>query len=104
MDLGGGVKWLAMGFRWGPMRVLGQEAYFAGWKEVTKLRDLDMNLEAGCVLLRKLVADCNGDEEKAVKLYFGAERKGLARASLGLLPEFQKFVEARPHEETAAIR
>lgn len=101
IDVGGMERWTAMGTRFGPMQILGQEAFLAGWKEVEKLQDLDANLEAGCEVLKALTSKKN--EHHAVLLWFGQERKELARKALAMKPQFEKFVEARPHEKTDSV-
>lgn len=102
-DIGGLWRWQAMGTRFGPMQVLGQTAFFFGWKEIEKLEDLSVNLEVGCKILKALLAEQKGNERNAILLWFGQERKEMARKALAMKPQFDRFVEARQHEKTDSV-
>lgn len=81
--------WTAMGFRWGLMQVLGQEAFQFGFKDLTRLQEVDGSLEAGCMVLKHF-----GDN--AIAKWFGAERRGLTKRAMLLLPYMKEFVENKP--------
>ena len=88
-------RWNALGTRWGPMQILGQDAHAAGYKTVEKLADLDESLDVGCMLLKGLLGP---DVKRTMILWFGAERKGLADKVLAVLPQFEQFIKERPCE------
>lgn len=90
IDVGEG-NWIAMGTRWGALQVRGQEAWMAGYKTLERLAETDANLEAGCMVLKKIL----GDERKTLLTWFG-ERKSLANRALAILPQCKQFVEAKP--------
>lgn len=92
VDVGGDDNWMIMGTRWGLMQVLGQEAFMTGWKDLESLPD--HSLEAGCKLLRRVLDD-QKDWKDAIRVWFGAERKWMVPAVLAILPDYQRFVEAK---------
>jgi hypothetical protein len=92
VDFGGERYWMALGTRYGAMQVLGQDAYMAGYKNLENLSDTDENLLAGCTVLKKIF----GEERETLALWFGNERKELARKAMAVLPLCRRFVEARP--------
>lgn len=93
VDFGGDLNWVALGFRWGAMQVSGQEAWQAGYKDLGSLREVDGSMEAGCLVLKKILSD---DLDKTVSLWFGRERRNLSQRTLAVLPQCKAFVEARP--------
>lgn len=94
VDVGGEDNWMIMGTRWGLMQVLGQEAFMTGsWRDVASLPD--NSLEAGCRLLKHFLGN-QKDEKSVLLIWFGAERKQLAVMANLMIPDYQKFVEARP--------
>jgi soluble lytic murein transglycosylase-like protein len=88
IDVGGIDRWQIMATRWGLMQISGQEALFHGYEEIEELADPMTSLEAGCHVLRAI----GSSTEK----WFGAERKGLAKGVLLILPQYKSFVESRP--------
>ena len=97
VDLGGEGNWVAMGTRWGLMQILGHDAYHAGYRG--PFDTVEGALDAGCLTLRQLLAK-HEDETKATLMWFGTERKGLARRVLAVLPQMREFVEAKPCDAT----
>ena len=91
-DLGGEEKWIALGTRWGPLQVRGQEAWMAGYKTVERLAKTEENLLAGCLTLKTILTE----ERKTLLLWFGNERKSLAHRAIAILPLCLKFIEAKP--------
>jgi soluble lytic murein transglycosylase-like protein len=101
---GGEQEYQALGTRWGLMQFHGarlRDFQYPGKISASELLEPKTNLAAGCYLLGRIMANHHNLLGVLLKWY-GFERKDLGKITLQMLPDFERFVAARPAQTSLA--